>query len=278
MAGRPAPEQPTPFPWRSDMLAGKKAIVTGGSAGIGAAITEALVSVAAAVPCYDSFGRCCLLRAPDFVMSSLALPAALPFYGLGFRGLVSKISNFPIAAASSLKMVVFWSSWLPCGFFATLFLAAIASLKIKIHVVSQPSPSPSSALHLTVYLCTMSQLQAGCAVVVLARSRAKFDVLVPILQQKGLSTKDLDFISIDLSSTDDIRRAAADANEWAGGCADILVNNGENMRQQQQQQQPEWDCCICMGSLHVSFTYALLPWSVPTLAYTTLVWRHLIFW
>lgn len=44
MAGRPAPEQP-PFPWRSDMLAGKKAIVTGGSAGIGAAITEALVSV-----------------------------------------------------------------------------------------------------------------------------------------------------------------------------------------------------------------------------------------
>lgn len=54
MAGRPAPEQP-PFPWRSDMLAGKKAIVTGGSAGIGAAITEALVSVslfaAAAVHC-----------------------------------------------------------------------------------------------------------------------------------------------------------------------------------------------------------------------------------
>lgn len=37
------------------MLAGKKAIVTGGSAGIGAAITEALVSVslfaAAAVHC-----------------------------------------------------------------------------------------------------------------------------------------------------------------------------------------------------------------------------------
>ncbi|CAN0052132.1 unnamed protein product, partial [Laminaria digitata] len=109
MAGRPAPEQPA-FPWRSDMLAGKKAIVTGGSAGIGAAITEAL-------------------------------------------------------------------------------------------------------------------LQAGCAVVVLARSRGKFDKLVPILKAKKLSTEHLDFISIDLSSTDDIRRAAAEANEWAGGCADILVNN-----------------------------------------------------
>lgn len=42
MTGRAAPEQPR-FPWRSDMLEGKKAIVTGGSAGIGAAITEALV-------------------------------------------------------------------------------------------------------------------------------------------------------------------------------------------------------------------------------------------
>lgn len=34
------------------------------------------------------------------------------------------------------------------------------------------------------------------------------------------------FIPIDLSSTDDIRKAAIAANEWAGGCADILVNNG----------------------------------------------------
>eukprot|EP00904_Undaria_pinnatifida_P009770 jgi/Undpi1/5923/HiC_scaffold_2.g01197.m1 len=109
MAGRAAPVEP-PFPWRSDMLAGKKAIVTGGSAGIGAAITESL-------------------------------------------------------------------------------------------------------------------LRAGCGVVVLARSRAKFDKLLPILVEKKLPTDDLHFISIDLSSTDDIRRAAKDANEWAGGCADILVNN-----------------------------------------------------
>ena len=41
-AGRAPPKQP-PFPWRSDMLDGQHAIVTGGSAGIGAAITEALV-------------------------------------------------------------------------------------------------------------------------------------------------------------------------------------------------------------------------------------------
>lgn len=44
MPGKPAPEEP-PFPWRSDMLEGKYAIVTGGSAGIGASITECLVSV-----------------------------------------------------------------------------------------------------------------------------------------------------------------------------------------------------------------------------------------
>ncbi|CAN0173041.1 unnamed protein product [Pylaiella littoralis] len=46
--GRPAPEEP-PFPWRSDMLAGKTAIVTGGSAGIGAAITIALLQAGASV-------------------------------------------------------------------------------------------------------------------------------------------------------------------------------------------------------------------------------------
>lgn len=40
--GRDAPPEPA-FPWRSDMLEGKKAIVTGGTAGIGAAITIALV-------------------------------------------------------------------------------------------------------------------------------------------------------------------------------------------------------------------------------------------
>lgn len=82
--------------------------------------------------------------------------------------------------------------------------------------------------------------------VVLARSRAKFDKLVPLLQEKGLSTENLEFISIDLSSTDDIRRAAVDANEWAGGCADILVNNGECMQRQQQQQQ-QWDSgAVCI--------------------------------
>lgn len=44
MPGKPAPAEP-PFPWRSDMLEGKYAIVTGGSAGIGASITECLVNV-----------------------------------------------------------------------------------------------------------------------------------------------------------------------------------------------------------------------------------------
>eukprot|EP00904_Undaria_pinnatifida_P012535 jgi/Undpi1/8411/HiC_scaffold_25.g10879.m1 len=48
MAGRKAPLEP-PFPWRSDMLKGQKAIVTGGSAGIGAAITESLLRAGAEV-------------------------------------------------------------------------------------------------------------------------------------------------------------------------------------------------------------------------------------
>ncbi|CAB1105395.1 unnamed protein product [Ectocarpus sp. CCAP 1310/34] len=107
--GRAAPEEP-PFPWRCDMLAGKAAIVTGGSAGIGASITEAL-------------------------------------------------------------------------------------------------------------------LRAGASVAVLARSRSKFDGLLPILEEKKLPVDKTHFIPIDLSSTDDIRRAAIEANDWAGGCADILVNN-----------------------------------------------------
>ncbi|CAN0180681.1 unnamed protein product [Scytosiphon promiscuus] len=46
--GRDAPAEPA-FPWRSDMLEGKKAIVTGGSAGIGAAITIALLQAGASV-------------------------------------------------------------------------------------------------------------------------------------------------------------------------------------------------------------------------------------
>lgn len=50
MAGRKAPLEP-PFPWRSDMLKGQKAIVTGGSAGIGAAITESLVRERCAADC-----------------------------------------------------------------------------------------------------------------------------------------------------------------------------------------------------------------------------------
>ncbi|CAN0499382.1 unnamed protein product [Ectocarpus sp. 12 AP-2014] len=107
--GRAAPEEP-PFPWRCDMLAGKAAIVTGGSAGIGASITEAL-------------------------------------------------------------------------------------------------------------------LRAGASVAVLARSRSKFDGLLPVLEEKKLPVDKTHFIPIDLSSTDDIRRAAIEANDWAGGCADILVNN-----------------------------------------------------
>ncbi|CAM9670388.1 unnamed protein product [Ectocarpus fasciculatus] len=47
-AGRDAPAEPA-FPWRSDMLEGKTAIVTGGSAGIGAAITTALLQAGAKV-------------------------------------------------------------------------------------------------------------------------------------------------------------------------------------------------------------------------------------
>lgn len=61
-------------------------------------------------------------------------------------------------------------------------------------------------------------------VVVLSRSKAKFDKLV---EEKKLNIDMLHFISMDLSSVDDIRRAAIEANEWADGCADILVNNGE---------------------------------------------------
>lgn len=73
------------------------------------------------------------------------------------------------------------------------------------------------------------QLQAGAAVVVLSRSRAKFDKLIPVLEEKKLPTDKVHFISIDLSSTDDIRRAAVEANDWADGCADILINNGERL-------------------------------------------------
>ena len=70
------------------------------------------------------------------------------------------------------------------------------------------------------------QLRAGAEVVVLARSRAKFSKFLSLLVEKKLPTDGLHFIAVDLSSADDIRRAATEANDWAGGCADILVNNG----------------------------------------------------
>lgn len=74
---------------------------------------------------------------------------------------------------------------------------------------------------------TTALLRAGCAVVVLSRSRSKFDKLIPSIEEKKLPTSSdkLHFISMDLASVDDIKRAGVDANEWAGGCADILVNN-----------------------------------------------------
>lgn len=78
--------------------------------------------------------------------------------------------------------------------------------------------------------CLAHQLEAGASVAVLARSRSKFDKLIPILKEKELPVEKTHFIAIDLASTDDIRRAAIEANEWAGGCADILVNNGESGR------------------------------------------------
>lgn len=76
--------------------------------------------------------------------------------------------------------------------------------------------------------CLSLKLRAGCAVVVLSRSRSKFDALLPIIKEKKLPTSSdkLHFISMDLASVDDIKRAGVEANEWAGGCADILVNNG----------------------------------------------------
>lgn len=73
-----------------------------------------------------------------------------------------------------------------------------------------------------------AQLQAGASVAVLARSRSKYDKLVPLLEERKLPVDKTTFISIDLSSTDAIRKATVEANEWAGGCADILVNNGES--------------------------------------------------
>ncbi|CAM9306392.1 unnamed protein product [Ectocarpus sp. 6 AP-2014] len=72
---------------------------------------------------------------------------------------------------------------------------------------------------------TIALLQAGASVAVLARSRSKYDKLVPVLEERKLPVDKTTFISIDLSSTDAIRKATVEANEWAGGCADILVNN-----------------------------------------------------
>ncbi|CAM9865213.1 unnamed protein product [Ectocarpus sp. 4 AP-2014] len=72
---------------------------------------------------------------------------------------------------------------------------------------------------------TIALLQAGASVAVLARSRSKYDKLIPVLEERKLPVDKTTFISIDLSSTDGIRKATVEANEWAGGCADILVNN-----------------------------------------------------
>lgn len=58
----------------------------------------------------------------------------------------------------------------------------------------------------------------------LARSQAKFDKLV---SEKGWPDEQVHFIAMDLANVDAIRKAAIEANEWAGGCADILVNNGK---------------------------------------------------
>ena len=92
---------------------------------------------------------------------------------------------------------------------------------------------------LTIDICSLfptfaclrhHQLQAGASVAVLARNDSKFDELLPTLEEKKLPVDKTHFIAIDLASTDDIRRAAIEANEWAGGCADILVNNGKSRR------------------------------------------------
>lgn len=68
MPGRPSPAEPQ-FPWRSDLLAGQVAIVTGGSAGIGAAITDSLVSAC------DVFASNCtaLYCLPSYVYPALDL-------------------------------------------------------------------------------------------------------------------------------------------------------------------------------------------------------------
>lgn len=109
------------------------------------------------------------------------------------------------------------------GFFAALLPpCACFSREAK-----QSKPQTLTLYSATLPSSCFPQLRAGCGVVVLARSRAKYDKLLPILVEKKLPIDDLHFIAIDLSSTDDIRRAATEANDWAGGCADILVNNGK---------------------------------------------------
>lgn len=153
MAGRPAPEQPTPFPWRSDMLAGKKAIVTGGSAGIGAAITEALVSVAAAVQCYGSFGRWCPLPA-----CACCCAAVLQLYRLlcqhmtfDFGGLLLGYPNTKSSSHSCSKQSIIGG---PVGYLPPwIFRDSVSrghSKSPNPSPLNLPTPSPSPFLHLTV--------------------------------------------------------------------------------------------------------------------------------
>lgn len=69
------------------------------------------------------------------------------------------------------------------------------------------------------------QVKAGAKVVVMARSRGKYDKL---MAEKEWSEENVHFIPIDMNNADDIKKAANAANDWAGGCADILISNGES--------------------------------------------------
>lgn len=59
----------------------------------------------------------------------------------------------------------------------------------------------------------------------MARSKSKYDKLMS--EHEDWSEETVHFVPIDLNNAEDIRNAANTANDWAGGCADILVNNGK---------------------------------------------------